>query len=699
MLMKHFLTGLISLFLISVSYAQERFIKWADDDRYIVQKMVDGEFSYFTTEVLTNQQTPYSGNPYTGIHRGSRELKLMVKDSGIIIQKDQDLFLQRKGPDLKQITFDQGIEKNVRLSNDSSWIAYTKDHNLFVLSLNDFKEKQLTHDGSDKIYNGWASWVYYEEILGRASRYRAFWWSPDSKKIAFLQFDDQPVPEFTLFRSEGQHGDLEVNRYPKAGDPNPNVRLGIVEVETENLLWVEEDSEADQYTAWPFWTPDGSRLFFQELNRGQDTLRIYSCNPETGKKSFVYEEVQPSWVSFYEEIDFLDDGKTFILRSERNGWHNLYHFTSQGKLINQITDFNWRVTGIEKIDEVRGKLFFSGTGPNPTDQHLFSIHLDGTNFTQITQFAGYNTFNLSPSGEYVHVSFSSLEDPGKKYICDKQGTLIRLLKEEENVNLEAGIKVESFSVSISDGFDLPGYWVLPKDFDPDKKYPVVFSVYGGPDAGSVRNRYRNSTSDFYANNGIIRISVDHRASGKFGKKGMDYMHRNLGKYEIDDLIEVVQWLYTKPFVDRSRIGITGGSYGGYVTCMALTYGSDFFTHGISLFPVTDWLLYDNVYTERYMDTPAENPEGYKFGSAMTHIDKYKGNLLIVHGAMDDNVHMQNTMQFISAMQEAGNNFEMMIYPGERHGWGGPKRQHLTNLTQQFWRKHFVQKDAADYRRP
>jgi dipeptidyl-peptidase-4 len=690
----------LGLSLITSSRAQEKFMKWVDGDHYIMQKSVDGETLYFTTHVLTNEQLPFEGNPYASTFmRGSRSTKLMIKDSAVVQLKEHDLFLQKKDGTEIQLTSDEGIEKNARLSDDSSKIAYTKDHNLYVLSLSDYTEQQLTFDGNETIYNGWASWVYYEEILGRASRYRAFWWSPDSKHIAFLQFNDQPVPTFPIFRSEGQHGALETNHYPKAGDPNPDVRMGIVNIESKNIQWIEEDKGKDQYTAWPFWTPDASLLFFQELNRGQDTLRIFTANPVSGEKSFVYEEVQPSWVNFYKEIDFLRNGKEFILRSEKNGWHNLYHYTNQGTLINQITEFPWRITRIVKIDESEGKIFFSGTGPVPTDQHLFSVNLDGSNLVKMTQFDGYNTFSLSPSGKYAHVSYNSLEDPGKTYICDENGEVLRILDEAENVNREANIKVESIKVNISDGFELPGYWVLPKGFDPAKKYPVVFSVYGGPNAGSVQNRYRNQTSDFYANNGIIRISIDHRASGKFGKKGLDYMHRNLGKYEIDDLIEVVKWLYTKPFVDQNQIGITGGSYGGYVTCMALTYGADYFTHGVSLFPVTDWSLYDNVYTERYMDTPAENPDGYRFGSAMTHVDKYKGNLLIIHGAMDDNVHMQNTMQLVSALQDKGKAFEMMLYPGERHGWGGPKRQHLTNLTEQFWKKHYFRKESVQVRRP
>jgi dipeptidyl-peptidase-4 len=254
-------------------------------------------------------------------------------------------------------------------------------------------------------------------------------------------------------------------------------------------------------------------------------------------------------------------------------------------------------------------------------------------------------------------------------------------------------KTELFTIRTNDGYDLPAAWILPPDFDENKQYPVIINVYGGPESSEVSNSYNFRLSNyFYAQNGIIVMSVDHRGSGHFGKEGSNYMHRNLGKWEMNDYTEAVRWLETKTFINRDKIGITGGSYGGYVTCMALTRGADYFNYGVAGYSVTDWLLYDNVYTERYMDTPDQNPEGYKSGSAMYHADKYKGKLLIYHGTMDDNVHMQNTIQFIDKLQDLGKDFEMMLYPGERHGWGGPKRQHLSRLTTQFWFENLLEKD-------
>jgi dipeptidyl-peptidase 4 len=260
------------------------------------------------------------------------------------------------------------------------------------------------------------------------------------------------------------------------------------------------------------------------------------------------------------------------------------------------------------------------------------------------------------------------------------------------LNVTKHSRSELVRIPTSDGlFNLPAIITYPVSFDESKNYPVIFSIYGGPDLGSLRNRWIGLTPSWYAQNNIIVISVDHRGSGKFGRRGLDFVYRNMGKWEISDYADAVKWLRKKSYVDSTRMGITGGSYGGYVTCLALTLGADYWTHGIANYSVTDWKLYDNVYTERYNDTPQDNPEGYKNGSALNYVDNFKGKLLITHGDMDDNVHMQNTWQFISELQDAGKSFELMIYPNGRHGWGGAKRKHLTNETYNFWLKHFFGK--------
>ena len=673
--------------------AQEEFVRWLDDGQALLKVASDQGHQYTSVDVIKGKEKKLKEAPVTATDK---------KDEGSghdVVVRNADIYLIKTDGSEIRLTHDEGVEKNPRLSASGQRVAYTKNHDLYVYDLARKNEIRLTHDGSESIYNGWASWVYYEEILGRSSRYAAFWWSPDNDHIAFLRFDDRPVPQFTLFRSEGQRGALEINHYPKAGDPNPDVKFGVVNVETKKISWVEEDAEKDQYSALPYWTPDGKYLLIQEVNRGQDTLKIVRVDPQTGSRQEIYHEQQPTWVEFYEEMHFFKNGD-FMLRSNKDGWYNLYRYDLEGNLVNQITDVNWRITEVVSINEDAGRIYFYGTGDDPADQQFFVVEINDGKLRQLTKEDGWHDVELSPDHSAFYDRYSALDNPGGMYLAAVDSDQRRDLDGQlSNANQAAGVKVEYFRVHTSDDFDLPAFWVLPKNFNPNEKYPVVFSIYGGPDAGSIRNRYRNYAGNFFSNNGIIQFVIDHRASGKFGKRGLDYMHRSLGKWEMHDYIEGVKFLRGKSFVDQSKMGIMGGSYGGYVTALALTYGSDYFTHGVSLFPVTDWQLYDNVYTERYMDTPAENPEGYKFGSALTHADQLKGELLIVHGMMDDNVHMQNTMQLVSELQDLNKDFEMMVYPGERHGWGGPKRRHLTRLTNGFWMKHFVEPSGHHIMKP
>ena len=615
--------------------------------------------------------------------------------SGFIFNRKNDLyhFSTHTGV-FKQLTATPAPEKNPRLSPDGKCVAYTRANNLYAFDIETGLEHQLTDDGSETIYNGWASWVYYEEILGRRSRYAAFWWSPNSEMIAFLRFDDSPVPTFPLYRADGVHGELEIAHYPKPGDPNPYIKLGIYNLKENKLVWVDIEEKADHYVAWPFWTRDSKQLFFQWMNRGQDNIKIYSADPGTGKKIEIYNEKQDSWVEFFEDLYFFKDGSGFLLRSNKDGWSHLYYYDLKGNLKSRLTGGEWRVRDIELVDEGHGTLYFRGSKENSTETHLYSISLKGKNLRRLTKVEGSHRCMVSPTGKYFIDTYENINQPSKIDLCSTDGKLIRNLGDENIAVLDdydLG-KVELFTIPSGDGYNLPAIWVLPIDFNESKQYPVLFRIYGGPASARVSNSYLPLNWHYYAQNGIIVISVDHRGSGHFGKQGVSLMHRNLGKWEMNDLIAAVKWLRNKPFIDPDRIGITGGSYGGYTTCMALTYGADYFTHGVAQYSVTDWKLYDTVYTERYMDTPQENPKGYEFGSVMTHADKYKGYMLITHGTMDDNVHAQNTIQLISKLQDLNKDFELMLYPNARHGVGYPKRNHSVRENVQFWFNHFLDKE-------
>jgi dipeptidyl-peptidase-4 len=615
----------------------------------------------------------------------------------LVFARSDDLYLLEVGTaEFRRLTATPGTEENPTFSPDGKWLAYTRDHNLYAYDLETSVEHQYTSDGSDTVYNGWASWVYYEEILGRDSRYAAFWWSPDSTRLAFMRFDDSPVPVFPIYHADGQHGELERQRYPKAGDPNPNVAMGIVSVASGQVVWADFEAKADHYIAWPFWTPDGKALTVQWMNRGQDTIRLYSCDPETGKKTRIFEQKQPSWVTFFEDLHYLKDGSGFLLRSDVDGWDHLYYYRNDGRLQERLTSGRWRVTSLVHVDEAAGYVYFMARRPATWETHLMRVKLDGGGLQQLTREPGTHRAQVSPGGKHFIDSFSSLTNPGRMDLCRTTGEILRELGSSRTPAMEeyGWGKTELFTIPSGDGYDLPAYWVLPPDFQQTRRYPVLFTVYGGPDAGMVVNRWLGLQPHYWAQRGVITVSVDHRGAGHFGKKGVALMHRNLGKWEMADLIAAARWLRSRDFVDGGRIGITGSSYGGYTTLMAMTFGAQHFNFGLAGSSVSDWRLYDSVYTERYMDTPAENPEGYRNGSVLTWMDRYKGGLRMSHGTIDDNVHMQNSIQVVDWLTGNNKSFELMLYPDSRHGIQGSQRPHLSREAHDFWVRNLLNGSSA-----
>jgi dipeptidyl-peptidase 4 len=616
--------------------------------------------------------------------------------SKFILDKDNDLFIfDRENSVLTQITNDESMEKNPTFSPDGNLIAYTKNHNLFIFNLIKKEEIQLTHDGSDVVYNGYASWIYYEEILGRSSNYRAFYWSPDSKQIAFLHFDDTKVPTFTLVNADGIHGDLEIMHYPKPGDQIPVVKLGVVNIESHNTTWIDSSTNKGNYIAWSVFTSDNKGLLYQRMNRGQDSLEIVYTQLNNYQSKGIYKETQKTWVEFFDDIYVLENANGFLIRSEVDGWHHIYHYNLEGRLIKKIIVGDWTVKDIAHVDEENKTIFFHANKGRTTDKQLYKISFDGSGLSKLTEGEGTHSCTVIPDGNYFFDKWSSINHPTKL-------VLYNLLEDKNEVVADSKLpemdeykfgKVELFTIPTEDGYKLPAKWFLPYNFDETKKYPIVFSIYGGPGNASVSNSFpRRGLGNYYlAQNGIILIQVDNRGSGHFGKKGKDEMFRNLGKWEIDDLVSAVKWLREKPFVNSNKIAITGGSYGGYTTSMALARAGEYFKYGIAKYAVTDWRLYDNIYTERFMDTPEENPDGYDYGSVMTHAENYKGGMLITHGSMDDNVHMQNTIQLIDELQNLEKDFELMIYPNQRHGIRYHKYPHSAKLDVNFWFKNLLDK--------
>lgn len=639
---------------------------WADDEHYIEYRKneQDGSTQPWSVEVITGKSVHLTSSKEDATE--SPALTAFIKDA-----------------------------RNVTLSPDKRWAAFTrKDNNLYLADLSTKTERALTRDGNDHILNGYASWVYYEEILGRASRYKAFWWSPDSKKIVYYRFDEKEVPVFPIYWSDGQHGRLEEQRYPKVGDKNPLVQVGIVDLSGDGTTrWADFNTLTDQYFGAPLWSPKGE-LWVPWMNRGQDQLILYSVDLSNGSKKEVYREAQKTWIDLDEthRVEFLTDGNGFLLKSDRDGWENLYLYKQDGSLMNRVTEGNFWGTSIIKVDEKNKLIYFRARREHSARFDFYRVGLNGKGLTRLS-FGEYShdQILLSPNGKYFITTFSSLNTPHKMAIVDGKGKLIR------EVGNSRGAEFENYfipntvltRVPSADGrYQLPVQITYPLNFDPNKKYPVWISIYGGPNAGTVYDRWRTpgGASQWWAQEGLIQVAFDNRSSGHFGKTGLDEIYRQLGINEIEDYMACGRWLRSQPWVDTNRVGITGGSFGGYMTCMALTYGAAVFTHGLANASVTDWQLYDTHYTERFMDTPGENPEGYRNTAVSTYAHKYKGLLRIVHGTSDDNVHLQNSIQLIHTLQEGKKHFEFMLYPGERHGIGANssgKAQHFRNESFRF----------------
>ncbi|MDR2586212.1 MAG: S9 family peptidase [Prevotellaceae bacterium] len=588
---------------------------------------------------------------------------------------------------------------NPTYSPDSSYIAFTRDNDLYTLRLSDNKETRLTTDGSDVILNGYASWVYMEEILGRPSAYRAFWWSPDSKWIAFLRADDREVPLFTITDSPEQNGYVETVRYPKAGNPIPKVKTGIVSPEGGQVIWAKVGDNQEFYFALPYWRPDSKALWLQWSNRNQNHYKILETDIATGDVKQIYEEQQEAWIDIDHEprIRFLESGKGFILTSDKSGWEHLYLHDMNGKLINPITQGNYTVLNVLRIDEKEKSVYFTCYKDNIGCEDFYKVSFDGKKLQRLS-FGDYtHRITLSPNGKYFVTTYSNVATPPKVALYTTMGKFVCQVQDTKNEHFEMYERpnVEFITIKSKDNkFDLPMRIIMPLNKEPEKVYPVALSVYGGPGSISVRGGWADVFGGIphqYAQEGLIQVTVDHRGSGHNGKIGQTTMYRNLGYWEIEDYTRCVEWLVENRQANPQIILIYGFSYGGYITSYALTYGADTFTHGIAGGSVTDWMLYDATYSERFMDTPQENPNGYAKSAVLPYAEKLQGKLLLTHGLRDENVHIQNTWQLVNLLQEHNKEFELMIYPESRHGYRGKKSIHSRVNDIRFIYKHLLDK--------
>ncbi len=619
-------------------------------------------------------------------NRGVREETVQWFPSGdrLLLVGGGDIFVFRLGAGgWIQLTATPEAERDPKISPDGSRVSFRRGHDLYVMEIRGRKVTRLTDDGSPTLLNAELDWVYPEELdLGTAH-----WWAPDSKSIAYLQFDISREPVYPQTDLTGIRAALEPERYPKPGDPNADVRMGIVPVGGGRTLWVDLGQTRDTLRARFNWLPDSSGVMVQRLNRIQNRLDLLLADAKTGDSRTVLTETDPYWVNVHDEFRFLKNGKEFIWPSERDGFNHLYRYSIDGKLIGRITSGEWEVSSLACLDEPGGRIYYVSTEASPLERQLYRISLDGNDKKRLTENAGTHSVSMGPGCGYYLDSFSNLTQPPGRTIYRADGAEWTVFAAPDRKQLDEYVQLPSEIVTLkaADGATLYGRLIKPAGFDGSKKYPVLVNVYGGPHAQTVQNHWTGvvNTDQMMAQRGYVIWSLDNRGSAGRGHKFETAVFRNLGAKELEDQKEGVRYLFAQGFVDPARVAVTGWSYGGFMTVYSLLHAPEVFSCGVAGAAVTDWRTYDSIYTERYMGLPSENSGGYESSSVVSAAAKLKGKLLLVHNLEDDNVLFQNAVRLVSALQQANRPFEFMPYTNKSHGLMRG-RQHFTELSTGFF---------------
>jgi dipeptidyl-peptidase-4 len=597
-------------------------------------------------------------------------LRRIYRNSGISDYYTYDL----ESKQLKQAAKDA---RTAELSPDGSKVGIERSGNMYVYNFATGKEKQLTSDSTSEngIFNGHFDWVYEEEF----GQTQAWNWSPDNKYLAFWQFDERQVPDFQMTNFEGQHPDNVHISIPQVGDPNPSVKIGVVDVESGKKVWLTPDETGDFYIPRIYWTSNPDVLAVMTLNRAQNHMKLYFFNVKTGEHHVVLEENNTTWIAifdFYTNVNdmvyFPEKSKEFFWVSDRSGYYHIYRYNYDGKLINQVTKGNWDMIKVSGIDSEAKKIYYLSAEDSGLEQQFYSIKFDGSGKTKLSAVPGYHDINMSLNTKYYLDSYSNISTPLHIALCDNSGKTLKMLEDNhpvvDYIKTHAYSAPELFKFKTTDGVSLDGYIIKPINFDPGKKYPVVMTVYGGPESHDVFNSFSTDVwQQWLAQNGYIVANVNNRGIANYGSAFMKIVYKQLGKWESNDFVETANYLAKMPFVDASKMAIMGTSYGGYSTTYTLLTHPGVFKVGIANSPVTDWRLYDDVYTERYMAPLKDNEDGYRNSSDMTFAGNLKDHLLLIHSMSDDNVHPANTMQLLTALTNSGKDVDLRLYPPGAHG--------------------------------
>jgi dipeptidyl-peptidase 4 len=592
----------------------------------------------------------------------------------LLLQGGGELFLlERVSKRVRRLTSTAAEEELATFSPDGRRIAFVRANDLFVLDLASGKETKISTGGSPDRYNGKLDWVYAEEISERSAL--GYTWSPDSRSLAYISLDEAKVPHFPQVNLMQIHPTVEEQRYPRAGDPNPVASLSVVEippgaqtiVKQQGVTWNDPKAE---YLARFGWLPSGKAVWFELLNRDQTRLELSKLELASNAVTTLLTDEDPAWVNLHDDLHFLADG-TLVWSSEKSGFRHLYVHGPDGKPLRQLTSGAWEVTSVQRVDEQRRLVYFTATEANVLEHHLYRVKLDGTGFSRLTKAPGSHRCEVSPGGAFVLDTHSSTAKPPVIDLLDGAGLAVRTVAANEHPEIEKYTfsSPELVTVPGAGNIALNASVLKPADFDPRRRYPVIVYVYGGPHSQIVQDAWGGRYMLFgqvLASRGFVVFSLDNRGSAGRGREFERALLRRLGKVELEDQIAGVEWLKRQPWADGERIGIWGGSYGGFMTIYALTNAPDVFKAGAAVAAVTDWRLYDSVYTERYLKLPADNPDGYRDSSPVNQADRLKGGLLLIHGTLDDNVNWHNTLMLTDKLVRAGKAYELQLYANATH---------------------------------
>ena len=577
---------------------------------------------------------------------------------------------------------ENGSQRLATFSPDATKVAFMRDNNLFIKDLKTNEELQFTHDGKwNHIINGAPDWVYEEEF-GFA---QGFYWSPDSKKIAFYRFDESDVKEYNMQMFNGLYPEDYKFKYPKAGEDNSIVEIFVYDLETGNTTKMNTGEETDIYFPRIKWTEDANVLAIQRLNRHQNHLEILAADATTGQTAVFYDETNPYYIDVTDNWTFLEDGKRFLMTSEKDGYNHIYLYMMDGTPVKQLTSGDWEVTQVYGFD---GKeVYFQAAKNSSVERQIYAVNLKGEMRTLINK-VGVNNARFSSNFKYLININSTVDQPYQYVLFDNKGKQVRVLEDnqefaermkEYNLAKKELVTITDPAFVLPDGtqLEMETWRILPPDFDPNKKYPVLIYVYGGPGHQTVMNSWNHSDYDWMqilAQNGIICVSINNRGGGARGQEFKKMTYQQLGKYETEDMITLAKYMASQPYVNPEKIAIYGWSYGGFMATSGITKGADYISTAVAVAPVTNWRYYDNIYTERFMRTPQENPSGYDDNSPINFVENLKGNYLLCHGSGDDNVHYQNAMELIKALVSEGKQFDLMVYPNKNHSIYGQYEQ-------------------------